>query len=98
LLQNLAAADPAGYAACCDALATYDLQPELARITAPALVVGGSHDMATPLHHATELADCIPGATLRTVAAGHLAVEEPQAVETALSAHLSTAHTRSVRL
>ncbi|MFF4350256.1 alpha/beta fold hydrolase [Streptomyces sp. NPDC001530] len=61
LLGNLADADPVGYAACCDALAAYDLRPDLARITAPALVVGGSHDTATPVEHAQELAPYFAG-------------------------------------
>lgn len=95
LLRNLADADPVGYAACCDALAAYDCRPDLARITAPTLVVGGSHDLATPLDHARELADGIPGATLETVAAGHLAVEQPHAVRAALSTLLDTAQEAS---
>ncbi|MFF7601938.1 alpha/beta fold hydrolase [Streptomyces mirabilis] len=86
LLKNLADADPVGYAACCDALATYDLRADLTRITAPTLVIGGSQDVATPLHHAQELADGIPGATLRTVGCGHLALEQPQMVQDALTA------------
>ncbi|WP_413810713.1 alpha/beta fold hydrolase [Streptomyces sp. OE57] len=97
LLRNLATADPVGYAACCDALATYDLRSELARVTAPTLVIGGSHDTATPLEHAEELAAGIPGADLRTVATGHLAMEDPQAVEEALSAHLRAAEPISAR-
>lgn len=91
LLRNLSDADPVGYAACCDALAAYDLRPDLARITAPTLVVGGSHDLATPLDDARELADGIPRATLETVAAGHLVVEQPHAVQAALSTLLHTA-------
>lgn len=91
LLRNLADADPVGYAACCDALAAYDLRSDLARITAPTLVVGGIHDVATPLHHAQELADGIPRAMLETVAASHLAVEQPDAVQAVLRTHLSTA-------
>ncbi|MDN3295165.1 alpha/beta fold hydrolase [Streptomyces ficellus] len=88
LVRNLADTAPAGYAACCDALAAYDLLPDLTRITAPTLVIGGSHDVATPLHHARQLAHGIPHATLRVVDAGHLAVEQPEALETALIAHL----------
>lgn len=91
LLRNLADADPVGYAACCDALAAYDLRPDLARITAPTLVVGGSHDLATPLDHARELANGIPRARLETVAAGHLAVERPDAVQAALTTFLPAA-------
>ncbi|MFI6695791.1 alpha/beta fold hydrolase [Streptomyces sp. NPDC050433] len=95
LLRSLAAAESHGYAACCDALATCDLRASLAGITAPTLVVGGSHDTATPLHHARELAEGIPGATLRTVAAGHLAVEDPEALSRVLNSHLHTAGTNS---
>ncbi|MEU9040564.1 MULTISPECIES: 3-oxoadipate enol-lactonase [unclassified Kitasatospora] len=81
-----------GYAACCEALAAYDLRAELARITAPTLVIGGRRDPATPPAHARELADGIPDAGLLELAdASHLApVEQPQAVLTALLGHFST--------
>ncbi|MGW6142907.1 alpha/beta hydrolase [Streptomyces sp. NPDC055140] len=87
-MRDLAETDPVGYAACCDALAAYDLRSDLARITAPTLVVGGSLDIATPLDHARELADGIADATLEACAIGHLAVEQPEAVGAALSTHL----------
>jgi pimeloyl-ACP methyl ester carboxylesterase len=90
-LQDLATADPIGYAACCDALAAYDVRRDLRRITAPTLVLGGSQDTATPLPHARELAEGISGAKSVTVDTGHLAVEEPQAVGAALLAHLRMA-------
>ncbi|MFI9626674.1 alpha/beta fold hydrolase [Streptomyces sp. NPDC052042] len=89
LLGDLAAADPAGYAACCDALAALDLRPALARISAPTLVVGGSDDAATPLEHAEELAEGIPRAGLEVIGCGHLAIEQPEALRAALTAHLS---------
>ncbi|MFE7173902.1 alpha/beta fold hydrolase [Streptomyces sp. NPDC057616] len=88
LLKDLAAADSSGYAACCDALATYDLRSALRRITVPTLVVGGTRDVATPLDHSRELAHAIPDAVLRTVAVGHLAVEDPETLCTALLTHL----------
>ncbi|MFB7090306.1 alpha/beta fold hydrolase [Streptomyces sp. NPDC056296] len=88
LLQSLAQTDPAGYAACCDALAAYDLRRDLHRITAPTLVVGGTHDIATPLEHAQQLVDGIAGATMLAVDSGHLAVERATAVTAALSTHL----------
>jgi 3-oxoadipate enol-lactonase len=90
-LQDLATADPIGYAACCEALAVYDVRRDLRRITAPTLVLNGSQDTATPLPHARELAEGISGAKLVTVDTGHLAVEEPQAVGAALLAHLRMA-------
>ncbi|WP_405845170.1 alpha/beta fold hydrolase [Streptomyces sp. NBC_01518] len=91
LLGSLADADPVGYAACCDALADYDVRPELSAISAPALVVGGTLDTATPLEHARELADGIPNAVLETIACGHLAAERPRALQDVLAAHLGMA-------
>jgi 3-oxoadipate enol-lactonase/4-carboxymuconolactone decarboxylase len=84
------AADPQAYAACCDALAAFDLRADLHRITAPTLVLAGRDDPATPPAHARELADGIPGATLTELArASHLApVERPHAVLAALQEHL----------
>ncbi|MEW2623281.1 3-oxoadipate enol-lactonase [Streptomyces sp. NPDC048106] len=91
LLDDLRAADPAGYAACCDALASYDLRAELPKITVPTLVVAGRDDPATPPAHAREIADGVPGASLLEVAdAAHLAgVERPGPVTSALLAHLA---------
>lgn len=93
IIADLAAVDPAGYAACCAALAGYDLRAELPAISAPTLVVAGRDDPATPPRHSRELADGIPGATLLEVAgAAHLAgVERPDAVGPALLAHLRAA-------
>ncbi|GGL43255.1 bifunctional 3-oxoadipate enol-lactonase/4-carboxymuconolactone decarboxylase PcaDC [Planomonospora parontospora] len=90
LLDDLAGADPAGYAACCDALAGYDLRGSLAQITVPALVLAGREDPATPPAHARQLADGIRGAALVEVpGAAHLAgVDRPEAVTAALLAHL----------
>ncbi|NUW42024.1 bifunctional 3-oxoadipate enol-lactonase/4-carboxymuconolactone decarboxylase PcaDC [Nonomuraea rhodomycinica] len=90
LLDDLAATDPGGYAACCDALAAYDLRRELGGIDVPTLVVAGRNDPATPPAHARELADGIPGATLVEVpGAAHLAnVDQPGRVTAALLAHL----------
>ncbi|MFI7097001.1 bifunctional 3-oxoadipate enol-lactonase/4-carboxymuconolactone decarboxylase PcaDC [Streptomyces lydicus] len=83
--------DPAGYAACCDALAAYDLRADLGRIVAPTLVVAGRADPATPPAHARELTDGIPDATLVELpGASHLAsVERPAAVLALLLGHLA---------
>ncbi|MFJ3776298.1 alpha/beta fold hydrolase [Streptomyces sp. NPDC090075] len=88
LLRNLADTDPVGYAACCDALAAYDLRRDLARISPPTLVVGGTLDTATPLEHARELAQGIPHAVLKTIPCGHLAAERPVDLRDALISHL----------
>ena len=91
LVEDLRVADPAGYAACCDALADYDLRSELHRVTARTLVVGGREDRATPPAHSRELADGIAGADLTELAgAAHLAgVERPAALLAALRNHLA---------
>ncbi|MFJ8655768.1 alpha/beta fold hydrolase [Streptomyces rochei] len=86
LVRGLTTVDPAGYAACCDALATFDVRTELPNIQAPTWVVGGERDVATPLEHARELTDGIPGAVLRTADCAHLALEDPAAVRGVLDA------------
>ncbi|MQY07706.1 bifunctional 3-oxoadipate enol-lactonase/4-carboxymuconolactone decarboxylase PcaDC [Actinomadura macrotermitis] len=90
LLDDLAAADAESYAACCDALAEYDVRDRLGDIAAPALIVAGRADPATPPAYARELADGIPGATLVEIPhAAHLApADRPDAVAAALLAHL----------
>ncbi|GII96742.1 bifunctional 3-oxoadipate enol-lactonase/4-carboxymuconolactone decarboxylase PcaDC [Sinosporangium siamense] len=99
LLEDLANADPAGYAGCCDALAGYDLRARLGEIAVPTLVLAGRDDPATPPAHARELADGIPAATLTEVpGAAHLAgVDRPEAVTAALLAHLPVAAGMRVR-
>lgn len=91
LVADARAADPEAYAACCDALAAFDLRAELPRIAAPTCVIAGRDDPATPPAHARELADGIAGASLTEVAhAAHLAhVERPGPVLAALTAHLT---------
>ncbi|MEU5837174.1 alpha/beta fold hydrolase [Streptomyces diacarni] len=88
LLADLAEADPAGYAACCEAVAAFDARPALSRITTPTLIVAGAADPAIPPAHAGELARGIRASTLVQVpGAAHLAgVERPEAVTEALLA------------
>ncbi|MGW6011971.1 bifunctional 3-oxoadipate enol-lactonase/4-carboxymuconolactone decarboxylase PcaDC [Streptomyces sp. NPDC055210] len=91
LVEDHRTADPDGYAACCDALAAFDLRERLSRIGAPTLLVAGREDPATPPAHLREIADAVPGAGLVEVpGASHLApAERPEAVLTALRAHLN---------
>jgi len=93
LLADLRAADPAGYAACCDALGAFDSRPGLPKVAVPTLVIAGREDRPTPPAHAREIADLVPDAALVEVPrAGHLApVEQPAAVNAALLAHLAAA-------
>ncbi|MFJ2093697.1 3-oxoadipate enol-lactonase [Streptomyces sp. NPDC087901] len=90
-LAELRDVDPHAYASLCDALAAHDLRGELARVTAPTLVVAGREDPATPVAHARELADTIPGSTLVELpGASHLAnVERPAPVRAALLNHFA---------
>ncbi|GAA2450871.1 alpha/beta fold hydrolase [Streptomyces mauvecolor] len=96
LLADHHRVDPESYAACCEILAGLDLRPELARVTAPTLVIAGRDDVATPPSHARELADGIRDAQLLELPrAGHLAnVEQPDDVTEALLSHLTSTRTR----
>lgn len=89
LLRDHRDADPAGYAACCDALAEFDLRERLGDIRAPTLLVAGREDPATPPAHLREIADAVPGAALVEIpGASHLAPAQcPEAVLAALRAH-----------
>ena len=77
----------AGYLACCQAIEAWDHRDRLAAITAPTLVIGGSHDPSTPVEpHARTIAEGIPGARLEVLSAAHLATIERAAEATALIA------------
>ncbi|WP_199487723.1 3-oxoadipate enol-lactonase [Actinomadura spongiicola] len=96
----LRATDPEGYAACCDALARFDVTARLGEITAPTLVIAGELDMPTPADgHADRLAAGIPDARLTVVeGAGHLAnAERPGPVTDAIIAHLDRTWRRADR-
>jgi 3-oxoadipate enol-lactonase len=86
----LIATPPEGYAGCCEALAEVDLRDELPAISAPALVIAGQQDEATPTDHSRRIAEAIPDGRLELIAsAAHLAnVEQPDAVATLVSDHL----------
>jgi 3-oxoadipate enol-lactonase len=90
VVDMLRGTDPEGYAACCTALARYDVRDRLAEVRAPALVIAGARDPATPVDHARELARGIPAAVLTVVAdASHLApYEQPEPVVQAMLGHL----------
>lgn len=75
----LLATNPHGYTGCCAAIRDMDMRPALPSIDLPTLVIAGNADPATPLEHAHDLANNIPGAHLHILAAAHLSnVEEPQ--------------------
>ncbi|GIH52774.1 3-oxoadipate enol-lactonase/3-oxoadipate enol-lactonase / 4-carboxymuconolactone decarboxylase [Microbispora rosea] len=91
-LDMLRGADPEGYAACCDALAVFDVRDRLGEVRAPALVIAGADDPATPPSDAEVLARSIPEAELVVVpGAAHLAAaERPDVVNTEITRHLTT--------
>ncbi len=90
LVATLRATDPQGYAGCCAAIRDMDLRPTAARITTPALVIGGSEDPATPPDHAVALARHLQGATLLMLPTAHLAnIEAPLAFNAAVLDFLS---------
>jgi 3-oxoadipate enol-lactonase / 4-carboxymuconolactone decarboxylase len=90
LIEDQRRADPAAYAACCDALASYDLTGRLGEVRVPTLLIAGREDPATPPAHLREIADAVPGAALTEIPdAAHLApAEQPAAVLSALRGHL----------
>lgn len=61
-----------GFAAAARACRGHDARPRLKKITTPALVVAGEHDILTRPEMARPLADNIPGASLALVDAGHM--------------------------
>lgn len=75
----VAATPAAGYAACCEVLATTDMQPHLARISCPVLVICGAHDPSTPPARGEEIVLGIKGATMVTLDAAHISAVEAAA-------------------
>ncbi|MGW2937552.1 bifunctional 3-oxoadipate enol-lactonase/4-carboxymuconolactone decarboxylase PcaDC [Streptomyces sp. NPDC001156] len=98
LVQDHREADPAAYAACCDALAAFDIRDRLPSIAVPTLLIAGREDPATPPAHLREIADAVPGSGLVEIpGASHLAPAQcPEAVLTALRAHFSGTHRRGM--
>ncbi len=83
LLHALQGADRWGYAATCDALATFDVRAELFRIEAPVVALAGAYDTSVPVTAMATLAHGVADGRLVVLdRAAHLApVEAP--VETA---------------
>jgi 3-oxoadipate enol-lactonase len=85
----IAGCDDEGYAACAEVVARIDLREDLARISAPTLVISGADDLALPPEHQKAIADGIPGAELLSVSPGaHLAnLERTSEITDALLGH-----------
>ncbi|MFB6163574.1 MAG: alpha/beta fold hydrolase [Haloarculaceae archaeon] len=85
-------ADLAAWDAQVAAMTGFDCSDRLYELTAPALVCHGAEDGVVPLAAGRELADGLPRGQFTEIDAGHLvAVEEPAAVEDALTAFLADA-------
>ena len=88
--QRFLSSDAEGYALCCEALAAADVRADLARITAPTLVMAAEGDPVTTVSMGLELASAIAEARFEPVSeAAHLfAVEQPEQVNRLLLAWL----------
>ncbi|MFI0776889.1 4-carboxymuconolactone decarboxylase [Streptomyces sp. NPDC021212] len=91
-VQMVRTTDPGCYIAACEALAAFDIRPELGRIGIPTLVLAGAEDQVTPAADARVLVAGIPDARLALVpGTSHLApVEQPAAVTDLLVRHFSS--------
>ncbi|URN13542.1 alpha/beta fold hydrolase [Streptomyces radiopugnans] len=92
-VQMVRTTDPGCYIAACEALVSFDIRQELARIGVPTLVVAGAEDRVTPPADARALVAGIPDARLALVPdACHMApVERPGEVTELLAGHFSAA-------
>jgi 3-oxoadipate enol-lactonase len=90
ILAELRSVPREGYAACAEAVGSFDFHRELAKVSVPTLVVHGDEDPVTPPDVVDELAGGIPGARRVSIAhAAHLAnVEQPAAFSSAVLSHL----------
>jgi pimeloyl-ACP methyl ester carboxylesterase len=92
-LAMLEGNDPRGYAAQCRALVGLDLQAELGRITAPALLLSGDRDAVCPPAAAEANAGAMRQGRAETVEdCGHiLPLERPDRLEAAVRPFLAGA-------
>jgi 3-oxoadipate enol-lactonase len=73
------ATDPHGYAGSCAAIRDMDLRDRLGLIEAPAMIVIGAQDVATPPERGQYLVERIPGAQKVVLETAHLSnVEAPE--------------------
>jgi 3-oxoadipate enol-lactonase len=81
----LASTSSEGYANCCAAIRDEDLRSNLHAIAAPALIITGAEDPATPPRDGQFLAEGIPHAKLVELATSHLsAIEDPAGFSSAV--------------
>ncbi len=89
-VERFRATDNQGYAACCLAIRDADFREALPRITAPTLIITGTHDPVTTVTDGQFMQQAIPDAQLVELPAAHLsAVEAADAFARALNAFLA---------
>ena len=76
LLARLQATSPEGYLSCCAAIRDADFRHELHHITAPTLIIAGTHDPVTTVADSIFLQKAIPNAHLCELPAAHLSAVE----------------------
>lgn len=79
LVDGLRASPPAGYAACCAALAGADLREAIGAIAVPTLLLAGRHDPVTTVDDARAMQARIPAALYAELDASHLSNVEAEA-------------------
>jgi 3-oxoadipate enol-lactonase len=81
-----------GYAACCEAIADYDVRPGLSSVPARTLVIAGAQDPAAPPELGRAIADAVPAARLEVLDPGaHLvSVERAEEVTRLIAGHLES--------
>ncbi|MGY1707266.1 3-oxoadipate enol-lactonase [Geodermatophilus sp. SYSU D00697] len=89
LLKMLRDTPREGYAACCEAIGTFDVRDRLGEITTPTIVLAGAEDPATPPEMVQVIADGIGAEFVVVPGAAHLPnVTDPETVNAALARHL----------
>jgi 3-oxoadipate enol-lactonase len=79
-----------GYIACCSAVRDMDQRDSVAAITAPTLIISGTHDIATPPAEGKFLAERIQGAAYAELDAPHISnIEAAPAFTAALLTFLN---------
>jgi 3-oxoadipate enol-lactonase len=83
--------DPSSFAAIYRMLANMDLEPELATIKCPVLVIGGEFDRGRPPARVEPIARAIPGAAYKVLPVGHYAgLQKPELMAQEIGAFLDS--------
>ena len=92
MLHGLRDTDDESYARCCEALATFDVRPQLPSISIPVLAAWGEHDVVTPAELSEDIASAVRhGEVYRLAGASHLApVDAPLETAAAINEFLQS--------